>query len=303
MRRAPLLRVALLALVLAPTAAAAQGTPEGEEGAAAASGTDLGRLRRAIAERRERVAAYERREEGLFEAIEAIDRAARAIEGEARRAAREAEEAEATRRRLLAEREVLEARLAKTRAALAERAVALYKAGALGPVPVLFAPGSLRERLSRLQGLRHLVDHDERLLARHEAERRALEEAVAATAAAEARREEARARRAERLAELERERRARRELLIQVRQDRARERALLNELEAAARELERTLRDLGASPAPAPDGAPFAARQGRLDAPVAGPVLRRFGRVVDAEYRTETFRKGVDFAVQRGEPV
>jgi septal ring factor EnvC (AmiA/AmiB activator) len=32
-------------------------------------------------------------------------------------------------------------------------------------------------------------------------------------------------------------------------------------------------------------------------------VLRGFGRVLDAEYRTETFRKGVDFVVERGEPV
>jgi septal ring factor EnvC (AmiA/AmiB activator) len=32
-------------------------------------------------------------------------------------------------------------------------------------------------------------------------------------------------------------------------------------------------------------------------------VLRGFGRVLDAEYRTETFRKGVDFAADAGEPV
>jgi septal ring factor EnvC (AmiA/AmiB activator) len=36
---------------------------------------------------------------------------------------------------------------------------------------------------------------------------------------------------------------------------------------------------------------------------VPGAVLRDFGRVLDAEYRTETFRKGVDFAAARGEPV
>jgi hypothetical protein len=39
---------------------------------------ELVRLRRAIAERRERVASFEREERGLFEAIEAADEAARA---------------------------------------------------------------------------------------------------------------------------------------------------------------------------------------------------------------------------------
>jgi septal ring factor EnvC (AmiA/AmiB activator) len=290
-------------LALLACAAPVRGQEAAEGGEGDARGTDLGRLRRAIAERREKVEAYRRRERGLFEAIEAIDRAARALEAEAARAGDEAGRAEARRRELEAERAGLEAKLDRTREALAERAVALYKAGALGPVPVLFAPGSLRDRLTRLQALRRLVDHDERLIARYDAERRALERAAAETAAALARRDEARALRDRRREELARERDARRQLLVEVRRDRARERAMLNELEAAARELERTLEDLGGSPAPPPEGAPFAARRGRLDAPVAGAVLRRFGRVVDTEYRTETFRKGVDFAVTRGEPV
>jgi septal ring factor EnvC (AmiA/AmiB activator) len=32
-------------------------------------------------------------------------------------------------------------------------------------------------------------------------------------------------------------------------------------------------------------------------------VRRGFGRVIDADFRTETFRKGVDFAARLGEPV
>jgi murein DD-endopeptidase MepM/ murein hydrolase activator NlpD len=36
---------------------------------------------------------------------------------------------------------------------------------------------------------------------------------------------------------------------------------------------------------------------------VPGPLLRGFGRVVDQEFRTETFRKGIDFSVEVGDPV
>lgn len=309
MRRAgrgrPLLAALLLALALPLAGGAAQEEPgAGTEGGAPEDpAAALERLREAIEARREKVSAYERREEGLFDAIEAIDGAVRALEAEVTRAGREVAEAERTRTRLEEERDALEVRLAATREALAERAVALYKAGALGAVPVLFAPGSLRDRLSRLQALRRLVDHDERLLARYDAERRALAQAVADAEAARERSEEARSRRRARLAELERERRAKRSLLVDLRQDRARERAVLNELEAAARELEATLEGLRGDPLPAPGAVPFAELRGELDPPVAAPLVRRFGRVVDAQYRTETFRKGVDFGAELGDPV
>ena len=36
---------------------------------------------------------------------------------------------------------------------------------------------------------------------------------------------------------------------------------------------------------------------------MVAPVARGFGRVVDDEFRTETFRKGVDFAAAAGAPV
>ena len=106
-----------------------------------------------------------------------------------------------------------------------------------------------------------------------------------------------------RRAELAEERRARGALLEDAARPGAR-RALLNELEAAARELEAKLEGLARTPAgPRPGATPFVSLAGRLAPPVPGRVLRGFGRVLDAEYRTETFRKGVDFSVERGEPV
>jgi len=116
-------------------------------------------------------------------------------------------------------------------------------------------------------------------------------------------RDAARERLAARSAQLEEERRAKRILLAQVRSERARERALLNELEAAARELEQKLADLRAEPVRPAGVVAFASQRGELAPPVAGRVIRRFGRVVDDEYRTQTFRKGIDFAVEPGEPV
>ena len=263
-------------------------------------------LRRAIEERRERVAEYERHERGLFDAIQSIDEAAGALSADLDRARREAGAARARLRELEATSADLEARLARTRSALASRAVALYKTGELGPVRMIFATGSLRDRLQRVQTLRRLVRHDQKLLTRFYDEVAALERARREAASVAAQRDEAARRFRVRSAELEQERRGKRELLLSVRGDRARARAVLNELEAAARALEETLGHLRESPRRRPAGAgeiPFSSLEGRLEAPVVGPLLRRFGRVVDEELRTQTFRKGVDFEVEIGEPV
>ena len=265
---------------------------------------ELEELRRAIAERRERVAAYEGQEVSLFAAIQSVEQAARALAREVRRAERAAAEAEREQLGLAQQEVEIAERASRTRAALARRSVALYKAGGAGPVRLIFAPGNLRDRLGRIQAIQRLLDQDQALLERHAAEQAALEEARAELAKAVVRSNAARERLAARQAELADERNARQQLLSRVRRDRARERALLNELEAAALALEQKLADLERDPtALAPGSAPFASRRGALDPPVPGRVLRGFGRIVDEEYRTQTFRSGVDFEVTPGEDV
>jgi septal ring factor EnvC (AmiA/AmiB activator) len=291
-------RFLLAVLALGLLAPVALGSPD--------DSLELESLRRLIQERREQVAEYERRERGLFDAIRSVDEAVRALSADLGRARREAETARARLRDIEAGSADLEVRLARTKRALASRAVALYKTGELGPVRMVFTAGSLRDRLQRVQTLRRLVRHDQKLLSRFHQEATALERARGEAVIAAAQRDEAALRFRTRSAELERERRRKRELLLEVRNDRARERAVLNELEAAARALEETLSHLRESPRRRRAEAakvPFPSLQGRLQAPVPGPLLRGFGRVLDDEFRTQTFRKGVDFAVEIGDPV
>ena len=292
------MRALLAVLALGLLAAAA---PASED-----ASRELESLRKAIEERRERVAAYERRERGLFDAIESIDEAVRVLSVDLDRTRREAESARARLRELKARAADLEPRLARSERALESRVVALYKAGELGPVRMVFAAGSLRDRLRRIQTLGRLARHDRELLARFREEAAALERARAGAVVAAARSEEAAQRFRTRSGELEQERRGKREFLLAVRGDRGRERAALNELEAAARALEETLGHLRESPRRPREeaaGVSFSSLRGRLQAPVSSPLLRGFGRVLDQEFRTETFRKGVDFSVEVGDPV
>ncbi|MEN8182909.1 MAG: peptidoglycan DD-metalloendopeptidase family protein [Myxococcota bacterium] len=275
--------------------------------AAADRAAELEALRLAIEDHRERVERYESEERSLLETLEEMDRAVDALRSDAGRAGTEAAEARVRLVELEGQEEVLAERLVHTRRALSIRSVALYKAGEPGPLRVLFAAESLPDLLRRMEALRLLVERDRSLIQAAHAAARSLEEARA-----EARRvaevgEAAAARLVRRSSQLEREQRARRKLLVRARRDRTRVRAALYELEAAAKTLEETLERLGAR---APSGAaahrfriPFASRRGALASPVAGAVAAPFGKVVDREFSTETFRSGVEFEAAEGTPV
>jgi septal ring factor EnvC (AmiA/AmiB activator) len=267
---------------------------------------ELERLRRAIQVSRERVADYERQQRGLLEAVEALDQSAALLATEVRAAQRGARSAQARLERLEAEAAELAGRRARTQQAMRVRAVALYRAGSLGTLQLLFSAGGVRDFLVRVRALRVLLDYDAELVARHRRESAALAVAEQGARAQARARREAEQRLRERSVELEGERGEKRALAARLHSDRTRERASLVELEKAARALEETLANLGAGPQ-TPEGiaggAGFARRKGSLPPPVQGPVLQAFGRVVDAEFHTETFRAGVVFDAPLGAPV
>lgn len=275
-------------------------------GARADREADLEALREAIRVSRERVDSYERDERGLLEAVEALDRTAELLArevGEARRAAGRARTQAAA---LEEQAGALEQRVAATRRVLRARAVALYRAGELGSVRLLFAAEDLPDFLARVSSLRRLLNHDAELLTRHRQQVAALDEARAEAEVSAQRlvaAEEALGRKARELAQ---ERRRKHQLVARLHRDRTRERAALVELEKAARALEETLASLGAddtSPELALAGPPFRDLRGKLAPPVDAKVVQGFGRQVDAEFRTETFNSGLVFGAARGTPV
>jgi septal ring factor EnvC (AmiA/AmiB activator) len=268
--------------------------------------SELEELRGAIESSRERVGRFEREERALLARLEEIDRRSTELSAAVRAARARAEEARGRLHRAESELSAAVKALDRTRRAMSRRAVALYKAGDGGPVALLFSTGSLREFLSRWSTLRAVLDYDAELVSRFARERDARAAArVEASRAAEI--HEAAVRDlGDRRSELAAERAGKRVLLSAVREDRGQERALLIELERAARALEETLARLGESGSGDefdPGGAGFAARRGSLPLPVKADITQRFGKVVDEEFLTQTFRNGVEFAAAVGESV
>jgi septal ring factor EnvC (AmiA/AmiB activator) len=267
---------------------------------------DLEELRSAIESSRERVGRFEREERELLARLEEIDRRASELSARVRSARERSDEARSAWRRAERELSAADEALARTRRAMSRRAVALYKAGDGGPVALLFSTGSMREFLSRWSSLRAVLDTDAKLVARYAGERDARAQARVEAERATTDHERAAAELAARRAELATEQKAKRVVLSSVREDRGQERALLIELERAARALEETVARLGESGSGDdfdPGGSGFATRRGALPRPVDAPVSQRFGRVVDEEFLTQTFRNGVEFAAATGDSV
>jgi septal ring factor EnvC (AmiA/AmiB activator) len=287
--------IGLFLLVYAPGQATAKDRREELEG-----------LRDAIHDSRGRVTEHEAGERAILEELEEVDRRLQTVSRDRNTARREV----VSTHRRLADIEprlaVAEKALAQTQQALAARAVALYRGGELGPVRVIFSSNSLPEFLSRASALRLLVRHDAKLVARFGEEHDRLGTLQAEASQAAEDREVAEAILTRLVAELQVERDGKREILTGLRRDRTSERRLLLELEQAARALEETIRALGTrsdrdGSSVAASG--FASRRGKLAPPVDAEVSERFGRVVDPEFQTMTFRSGVDFAAGAGASV
>lgn len=294
-RRAARAAAAMLCAVLA-SAPAARAEDE--------RGDDLRELRDAIAESRDRVERFEREERALFDALDEIEQRLAGLGDAERNARRAAEEAKAAVAGARERARVAAERLEATRGAMSRRVVALYKSGEVGPVRALFSSGSLQEMLTREAALRAVVEVDAELVRRYRRDRDAEVAARHAAEQAAVHRDRALEELADARVALAAERQVRRELLARVHEDRGQERALLIGLERAARALEETLTRLGdAASEGGFDGSGFAERKGRLRSPVAAPIVERFGRVVDAEFKTQTFRKGVDFGAASGDSV
>lgn len=263
-------------------------------------------LRDAIHDSRGRVIEHEEGARAILEQLEQVDRRLQTVSRDRQSARRDVASA---RRRLAAIKPELAAAKKEhsgTQKALAARAIALYRGGEIGPVRVIFSASSLSELLSRANMLRVLVRHDAKLVARFGEERDRLEALQDQAGQAVRDREDGGARLKRLVAKLRIEREGKGEILARLRRDRKSERRLLLELEQAAQALEETIRTLGARSDLEGSGVAasgFARRRGELAPPVLAKVTAHFGRVVDPEFQTATFRSGVDFAARAGTSV
>ena len=269
-------------------------------------GKQLREMREQILEVRERVGEHEREERAIFDVLFDLDQTIDRLMGQVREANREAKAARTRLTETTAREANARAQLDQTRTAMSRRVVGLYKTGEVGPLRVLFSSGSLPELLSRASFLRKVLEHDADLVGRFRRESAALDTLREEAKESATRRDAAAGKLETRSLSLGHERKSKAQLLARVRDDRAMERGVLVELERASRALEEQLVALGETSGGGGadlSSADFHALRGKLQQPIQGDVVSKFGVAVDAEFHTETFHKGVEFGVAIGETV
>ncbi|MEE3330099.1 MAG: peptidoglycan DD-metalloendopeptidase family protein [Myxococcota bacterium] len=273
---------------------------------AAQSPEELDALRERIDESREKVERHEAAERATYDRVDELEQSLASIAGRVRAAREDTRRARAALEEIQRETKRLASRLATTRDAMRKRAVALYKAGEVGPLRVLFASGSLRDLLQRMAALQGMLEYDASLVLRYQTDFDAYEAARSDAERATQRHETAFQTLGAEEASLRKERGGKQRLLARIRNDRKAEREVLVELEKAALALAATLTELGEGGrkhADWVDASGFSAIRGRLPLPVNAAIKANFGRVVDEEFLTQTVRNGVEFGAEEGEPV
>ena len=125
---------------------------------------ELAKLRSEIAASRSRVVSHEREERDLVQLLEDVDRGLDALDGQVGASEEALSKAENRVSSADEKLRVLEFRMVETRRVMSQRAVALYKAGAEGPLRLLFASQDLREMFSKLWNLERILQADAALL-------------------------------------------------------------------------------------------------------------------------------------------
>lgn len=267
---------------------------------------ELEGLRDAIQDSRGRVTEHEADERAILEQLEAVDRRLQTVTGDRKTARQDVASARRRLNEVEPKLKVAQQALSRTQHALVKRAVALYRGGEIGPIRVIFSATSLPDMLSRASALRVLVRHDAQLVARFGEERDRLATLQGEARRAVSDREIGDAKLVKLVGQLRVERVTKGEILARLRKDRTSERRLLLELEQAAQALEETIRALGAGSERSSAGiaaSGFAERRGELAPPVAARISGAFGRVVDPEFKTSTFRSGIEFSASAGTAV
>lgn len=208
------------------------------------------------------------------------------------------------------------ARLAQSAAArlalFEKRAAALYRWQRAGsPLMMLNDAGSLSDFLRRRHYLTLALAYDRELLAKIDAEaeeQKALRQELAQKQEALAEQKQIIGTARE---EIRREAQKKQLLLASLRREKQTRLRALQQMEAAARRLEKMLDDIARRaaikprdlpPAPSP-GTGLAALRGRLEWPVRGQVTAPFGKFQHPEFAAEIVRKGIEIQTAAGEAV
>jgi septal ring factor EnvC (AmiA/AmiB activator) len=192
----------------------------------------------------------------------------------------------------------------------AQRLAALYKLSWVGRIQLLATADTFFDFIQRKVSLERILRQDEALLEKLHQDQGAVETLLEQLNVRKAEKRALELTLKERMDRMDAEQKRRNTLLAKIQGEKALALAALESLQAAARELDSTVRGLQPqAPLQPPlkrDQAsykPFDEYKGLLSWPVRGKILSFFGPHRDGKYNVTNFQRGITIQAERGEPI
>jgi septal ring factor EnvC (AmiA/AmiB activator) len=189
---------------------------------------------------------------------------------------------------------------------LARRIREMYKQDPHYSWEILLGARSMDEAVRRYQFLQLVAQQDARIVGEYRESKRQLERESSRLAESMQQIAEVRADREQEASTLEANKKKRQGMLTQIRSEKSKHARAIDDLEKAQAELQDLLDRLqrrGTADKNLPPSGEFASMKGRLIWPVAGKVIRGFGKHTHPKYGTVTMNNGLDISAKAGAPI
>ena len=258
---------------------------------------------RQIQEQTRKVASFSQKEIEILDGLNEIDYALNQARVRAGDLKRETQSLARDIRGIQEDMARVSASMAETEAYAGQRLNALYRMHMMGSLEMAGPPASLFDFFVKQNALKKVVASDfslmdaqardlnqlnrlEKDLSRQVESKLALEEELALQI---------------RIQEKESQKKA--AILGEIQRKKKLSQAALASLQESAKALDDTLAAMGLKGSAALDDTSFLRQKGRLDKPVRGKIISRYGKTRTGDYKSFTFQSGIDIKVERGEPV
>ncbi len=190
--------------------------------------------------------------------------------------------------------------------ALAGRLRQMYKRDPQYTWEIFLGAKSIDDAIARYQFMKLIASQDANLIDEYRESKRSLEREQARLAESLQEVSELRESRAAETAQLERTKKQRQTVLAGIRTEKSKHAKAIEDLEKAQAELQALIDSIiqrGTASKDLPASGEFAALKGRLLWPVAGKIIRGFGKHTHPKYGTVTMNNGVDIEAPAGAPI
>lgn len=196
--------------------------------------------------------------------------------------------------------------LSEQETTLARRIREMYKQDPHYSWEILMGSRSMDEAMRRYQFMQLIAEQDARMIGEFRESKRQLETESSRLAESMQQIAEVREDREREGSTLEANKKKRTTILAQIRSQKTKHSRAIEDLEKAQAELQDLLDQLqrrGTAQKDLPPSGEFASMKGRLIWPVAGKVIRGFGKHTHPKYGTVTMNNGLDIAAKGGAPI